>query len=168
MTMGERLGRWFRRTGSEILGWPLVVLGVLLIPLPGPGTLVLVTGIALLAPNYAWAQRLLDPLQRQAVQAAKYGVASWPRIIASVLGGVWLFALGIVWWVSPTIPKFDVLNVGFGPQLPGAGWATGLGLMASALAAWSLLAYSVRRWRDPEDVTSPTDRHLGGPDSFGS
>lgn len=163
MTMGERLGRWFRRTGSEILGWTLVAVGIPLIPLPGPGTLVLVTGVALLAPHYAWAQRILEPLKRQAIEAARYGVATWPRITVSALGGLWLFVLGVVWWSSPTIPEFSVLGYAFGPHLPAAGWATGIGLMASALAAWSLLAYSVRRWRHAEAETEPVERHLPGP-----
>ena len=156
--MGERLRRWFRRTGSEILGWTLVVIGIPLIPLPGPGTLVLVTGVALLAPHYTWAQRLLEPLRVKAVEAAKYGVATLPRITLSALGGLWLFVAGIVWWVSPTIPEFDVLGVGFGPRLPASGWATSLGLMSSAVAAWTLLAYSIHRWRRPdqESTHAPT------------
>ena len=163
MRMGERLGRWFRRTGSEILGWTLVAVGIPMMPLPGPGTIVLVAGIALLAPHYSWARRLLDPLRKQAVEAARYGVATIPRIAVSALGGLWLFLAGVVWWVSPTIPEFDVLGVGFGPRLPASGWATGLGLMASAVAAWSLLAYSVRRWRHPDgDETTRAERQLPG------
>lgn len=149
MTMGTRLRGWFRRTGSEFLGWTLVIVGIPMMPLPGPGTIVLVAGIALLARHYSWARRVLDPLRRRAVEAAKYGVATWPRIVASALGGLWLLALGITWVVSPTIPEFDVWFVHFGPKLPGHGWAGGLGLMASAVAAWGLLAYSVHRWREP-------------------
>ncbi len=158
MIWAQRLRRWFRRTGSEILGWTLVAVGIPMMPLPGPGTLVLVAGLALLAPHYTWAQRVLGPLKVKAIEAARYGVATWPRIVASALGGLWLFGLGIVWWMSPTIPEFDVLNVGFGPNLPGAGWGTGLGLMASAVAAWSLLVYSIRRWRSSENGrrTSPS------------
>jgi hypothetical protein len=162
MGMYGRLGRWFRRTGSEILGWMLVVVGIILWPAPGPGTLVLVAGITLLAPHYAWARRLLDPLKKYAVDAARFGVATMPRIVVSALGGLWLFALGVVWWISPTIPEFDVLNVGFGPKLPGAGWGAGLGLMASAVAAWALLAYSVRRWRHTGDETTEAERHFPG------
>jgi hypothetical protein len=159
MTMGERLGHWFRRTGSEILGWTLVVIGIPMMPLPGPGTIVLVAGIALLAPHYAWARRILEPLRKRAVDAARYGVATLPRITVSALGGLWLFLLGVVWWVSPTIPEFDAIGVHIGPRLPAAGWGTGLGLIASAVAAWMLLAYSVRRWRRPEydPTTGPTD-----------
>lgn len=149
MSVGTAMRSWFQRTGVEILGWTLVVVGIPLMPLPGPGTIVLVTGVALLARRYVWAQRILGPLEAKAIEAAKFGVATWPRIFISFLGGVWLFALGIVWWISPEIPEFSVLGVGFGPQLPAHGWATALGLWASAVAAWGLLAYSVVRWREP-------------------
>ncbi|MGH3457445.1 PGPGW domain-containing protein [Aeromicrobium sp.] len=153
MSQGARLRRWYRRTGSEFLGWTLVVIGIPMMPLPGPGTIVLVAGIALLAPHYAWARRILDPLRVRAIAAAKYGVATLPRIVVSALGGLWLFALGVVWWISPNIPRFEVLGFGFGPELPAHGWGTGVGLMASAVAAWSLLAYSVHRWRPENEPT---------------
>jgi hypothetical protein len=162
----RRLRRWFWRTGSEILGWTLVAIGIPMMPLPGPGTLVLVAGVALLAPHYAWAQRILEPLKVKAIEAAQYGVATIPRIVVSALGGLWLFGLGVLWWASPTIPEFTVLNVGFGPELPGAGWGTGIGLMTSAVAAWLLLTYSVRRWRGPEKASS--ERHLPGHNSLES
>ncbi|MEV7398738.1 PGPGW domain-containing protein [Aeromicrobium sp. NPDC092404] len=137
------------RLGVEILGWILIPVGLVLMPLPGPGMLIVVAGVAMLSRRHVWAQRMLDPLRRRAVEAAKYGVATWPRIVVSFLGGVWLVALGVVWWVSPEIPEFSILSVGFGPELPAHGWGTALGLWASAIAAWALLAYSVVRWREP-------------------
>jgi hypothetical protein len=153
MKAGTALKGWFQRTGSELLGWFLTVVGIILIPAPGPGTLVLVAGISLLSRNYVWAQRILDPLERRAVAAAKVGVATWPRIFLSFLGGVWLVALGVIWWSSPQIPEFTVVGVGFGPELPAKGWGTALGLWSSALAAWGLLAYSVIRWHEPRTST---------------
>ncbi|MFT4298729.1 MAG: PGPGW domain-containing protein [Aeromicrobium sp.] len=149
-TWADRLRQWADHTGTEILGWILVPLGIVLMPAPGPGTLVLVGGIALLSRHHSWARRIRDPLQRRAIEAAKYGVATLPRIAVSVLGGVWLFALGVVWIIGPAIPEFEILDVGFGPALPAQGWATGLGLIASACAAWGLLAYSIVRWHHPE------------------
>jgi uncharacterized protein (TIGR02611 family) len=141
---------WFRRAGLEILGWILIPVGIVLMPLPGPGMLIVVSGVALLSRRYVWAQRVLEPLERRATEAAKYGVATWPRIALSILGGVWLFALGVIWWQSPDIPEFTVLGVGFGPELPAHGWATAIGLWASAIAAWVLLAYSFARWHEPK------------------
>lgn len=140
---------WFRRTGAEILGWVLVPVGIVLMPAPGPGTLVLVAGITLLSRRYVWAQKLLEPLERRAVEAARFGVATWPRILLSLLGVVWLVVLGALWWAKVDIPEFTVLGIGFGPELPAAGWATALGLWASAVAALVLLVYSIVRWREP-------------------
>jgi uncharacterized protein (TIGR02611 family) len=154
MSVGTRIKGWFRRTGSEALGWILVVIGIIAIPAPGPGTLVLVSGMALLSRHYVWAQKLLDPLERRAVEAAKFGVATWPRIFVSLLGVLWLVFLGAVWWAEPEIPEFEVLGVGFGPQLPAAGWVTALGLWTSAVAAFGLLVYSIVRWREPRSRTT--------------
>jgi hypothetical protein len=157
MSVGTRIKRWFTRTGSELLGWALIAVGAVLWPLPGPGTIVVVAGVALLARHYVWAQKLLEPLERKAIEAAKFGVATWPRILVSVLGVVWLVFLGIVWWVKPEIPEFDILGVGFGPQLPAAGWGTALGLWASAIAALGLLLFSIVKWREPR--VDKTDVH---------
>ncbi|TGN30709.1 hypothetical protein E4L97_16640 [Aeromicrobium chenweiae] len=149
MSVGTTLKGWFQRTGTEVLGWILIALGAVLWPLPGPGTIVVVAGVALLSRHYVWAQNLLGPLERKAVEAAKFGVATWPRIFVSVLGVVWLVFLGAVWWGKPDIPEFEVLGVGFGPELPAAGWGTALGLWSSAIAALVLLIYSIVRWREP-------------------
>jgi uncharacterized protein (TIGR02611 family) len=151
MSLGSAVTSWFQRAGLEILGWILIPVGVVLMPLPGPGMLIVVSGVALLSRRYVWAQRVLEPLERRATEAAKYGVATWPRIALSILGGVWLFALGVIWWQSPDIPEFTLLGVGFGPELPAHGWATAIGLWASAIAAWVLLAYSFARWHAPSD-----------------
>jgi len=147
MSVVTAVRSWFRRTGVEIAGWTLVAIGIPLMPLPGPGTIVLVAGVALLSRRYVWAQKLLGPLERRAVEAAKFGVATIPRIAMSALGCVWLFAVGVVWWKGPNIPEFTLIGLDFGPELPGAGLVTALGLWASAIAALVLLVYSVKRWR---------------------
>ena len=149
MSVGTALKGWFRRTGSEILGWILIPVGIILMPLPGPGTLIVAAGVALLSRRYVWAQKARVFVEKRAIDGAKYGVATWPRIVLSFLGGVWLVALGVIWWISPDIPEFSILSIGFGPELPAHGWATALGLWASAIAAWVLLAYSFARWHEP-------------------
>ncbi|MGJ9413546.1 PGPGW domain-containing protein [Aeromicrobium sp. CF4.19] len=147
MSLWARLKAWFTRTGSESLGWVLVVVGILLMPLPGPGTLIVVSGVALLSRHYSWARRILDPLKAWAMEAAEAGVQTIPRITLSFLGGLWIFAVGVIWWIGPTIPEFELLGVAFGPDLPAQGWVTALGLIASAIVAWALIVYSMYRWR---------------------
>ncbi len=146
MSLGHAVKTWFQNVGLEILGWILIPLGIILMPLPGPGMLIVAGGVALLSRRYVWAQKTRGFVEKRAIDAAKYGVATVPRIVLSVLGGVWLFALGVVWWKGVDIPEFSLLNIGFGPELPG-GKAAAFGLWASALATWALIAFSVDRWR---------------------
>jgi hypothetical protein len=136
---------WFRRTGSEVLGWVLVFVGVPMLVLPGPGLLALVAGIALLAPHYEWARRILDPLHDHAVEAAQKGVATRFRVLMSLAGVLWLILLGAVWLLAPPIPEVSVWGWDIGPRLPG-GTAAGIGLITSGVAGGALLAYSVMRW----------------------
>ena len=136
---------WFRRTGSEVLGWVLVFAGLALLVLPGLGLLALVAGIALLAPHYEWARRILDPLHDRAVEAAQMGVATRSRVFMNLAGVLWLVLLGAVWLLDPPIPEVSLWGWDIGPRLPG-GTAAGIGLIASGVAAGALLAYSVMRW----------------------
>lgn len=137
--------RWFQQTGSMVLGWMLVVAGLVLLPLPGPGMLVLVAGIALLAQHYSWARQLLDPLKARSIEAAKQGVETPLRVALSAAGALWLLAMGALWLSSPDIPVFDVWGIQIGPKLPG-GFAAGIGLTSSGVIASLLLGYSVMRW----------------------
>ena len=136
---------WFRRTGSEVLGWSLVVAGIALLVLPGPGILALVAGVALLAPHYQWARRILDPLHDHAVETARKGVATRSRVLMSLAGVFWLLGLGAVWLLAQPIPEVSLWGWDIGPELPG-GAAAGIGLLASGVAGGALLAYSVKRW----------------------
>jgi uncharacterized protein (TIGR02611 family) len=46
-----------RKLGVLLVGVPLVALGIALLPLPGPGSLVILAGLAVLAVEFAWAER---------------------------------------------------------------------------------------------------------------
>jgi uncharacterized protein (TIGR02611 family) len=53
-----------RRLVRNILGFVLIIAGCAMILLPGPGWLTIAVGLALLAPDFVWAQAALDRLKR--------------------------------------------------------------------------------------------------------
>ena len=48
------------RIGVAVVGTAIVVAGLALVPLPGPGWLIVFVGLGVLATEFAWAERLLD------------------------------------------------------------------------------------------------------------
>jgi uncharacterized protein (TIGR02611 family) len=52
-------GRVTLRVGTAVVGLAVVAVGIVLIPFPGPGWLIVLTGLAILALEFVWAQRLL-------------------------------------------------------------------------------------------------------------
>jgi uncharacterized protein (TIGR02611 family) len=48
------------KTMIAIVGFTIVLVGLALVPLPGPGWLIVFAGLAVLATEFAWAERLLD------------------------------------------------------------------------------------------------------------
>jgi tellurite resistance protein TerC len=49
-----------RKVGVAVVGFSVLAVGVALIVLPGPAILVIPLGLAILAKEFPWAQRLLD------------------------------------------------------------------------------------------------------------
>ncbi|MBL3688628.1 TIGR02611 family protein [Leucobacter chromiireducens subsp. chromiireducens] len=47
-----------------VLGLAIVVIGLILVPLPGPGWLIVFLGLTLLGTEYSWARRMLGWLRR--------------------------------------------------------------------------------------------------------
>jgi hypothetical protein len=132
------------RIGLEILGWLLVAAGVAALILPGPGLLLLALGLWVLAKNYEWADRLLDPVKRAAYRGAAEGVKSWPRIIMSTTLALGLIAVGVIWGIRPTAPGWWPLAEKW--WLFG-GWGTGVFLIFSGLLALGLLGWSMKNFR---------------------
>ena len=62
-------GKRFMGKGQRILriigGYTLIVIGVPLLVLPGPGAPAILLGLALLGAEYVWARRLLDRVKKQ-------------------------------------------------------------------------------------------------------
>ena len=63
--------RQAKRVVRIVFGFTLLILGVLLLVLPGPGWVTIFFGLALLAAEFAWARRLLDRLKTTANQVKR-------------------------------------------------------------------------------------------------
>lgn len=48
------------RIGVGVFGTLVVLLGLVLVPFPGPGWLIVFVGLGILSTEFAWAERLLD------------------------------------------------------------------------------------------------------------
>ena len=85
----------FKRFAVTILGGALLVLGLAMMVLPGPGILVIVAGLAVLATEYVWARTLLVRAKKSAAAAQEAAVKSPARLGATIVFGVGLLALGV-------------------------------------------------------------------------
>ncbi|MEV5869063.1 PGPGW domain-containing protein [Streptomyces tendae] len=120
-----------RRTALGALGALLLLIGVALLVLPGPGLLLVFAGVVLLARAVPALDRFVAPVRVRAMRAAEESVSSRWRIAGSVLVGLFLLAAGVAW--------------GLVPELPYSGWATGASLLVSGLVLFALLVWSHRR-----------------------
>lgn len=58
-----------KRVAVLVAGAALVLAGLVMLVLPGPGLLLLIAGLAVLATEFAWAEHLLDKAKEQAGKA---------------------------------------------------------------------------------------------------
>ncbi|WP_331272248.1 TIGR02611 family protein [Motilibacter aurantiacus] len=110
----SRTRRMVWRTIIGALGGLIVVLGLALVPLPGPGWLIVFLGVGVLATEFTWAERLLelgkdlldkwtDWLGRQPIWVrGLIGLACFVFVCAVVV--VTLRIVGAPGWVPDWVP----------------------------------------------------------------
>ncbi|WP_412542620.1 TIGR02611 family protein [Longispora sp. K20-0274] len=90
-------GRIAVKISVTVLGVAVIIVGAFLIPLPGPGWLIVLAGLAILAIEFHWARRLLEYARRQLdrwtawVKRQHLGV----RFLIGAVGLVFIWA--VVW-----------------------------------------------------------------------
>ena len=57
-----------KRFFKIVIGFTLLLFGVVMLVTPGPGLVAIVLGLALLAAEFLWARRLLDRIKEQGVK----------------------------------------------------------------------------------------------------
>lgn len=63
--------RLIRRILVLAIGLPVTLLGIVFLVAPGPGTPLLIAGLAILAIEFAWAQRHMDRIRAMARRALR-------------------------------------------------------------------------------------------------
>jgi uncharacterized protein (TIGR02611 family) len=109
----HRTGRVALRTAIAVLGGAVVVVGIVLIPLPGPGWLIVLAGLAILAVEFVWARHLLRfTRDRLLLWTAWVGRQSWTvRILIGAAGLIFVAA------VAATTVRYS-----FGVNIVGEVW----------------------------------------------
>ncbi len=127
------------------VGFLVLAIGVVLMPLPGPGVLIVLVGVLILATQFEWAERRVDQVKRAALRGAADSVKTWPRIVMSLLGVVVLIGFGVLWCMHPPAPSWWPLDDKL--WLYG-GWGPGSTLIFSGVVAAGVLVHSYLNFRD--------------------
>lgn len=68
----KKTWRTFKKTMIAVLGTLVVILGVILMPLPGPGLLVVLVGLLILSTEFDWARRYRDTVKQRLDKLIKH------------------------------------------------------------------------------------------------
>jgi uncharacterized protein (TIGR02611 family) len=96
------------RVGFAFFGFVVVLAGVAMLVLPGPGLLVIAIGLGILALEFAWAERLLERAVDRLEDAADNVKAAprWQQLLlaaASAAAAVGMVAV-VLFWDIPYLP----------------------------------------------------------------
>lgn len=92
-------GRITLKVVVAIVGVAILLLGLMMIPLPGPGWLVVFAGLAILSIEYVWAKHVLG-FVRERVKAWTQWVREQPLMVRFGMGGAGLVVLAGVAWLA--------------------------------------------------------------------
>ncbi|HEY5805999.1 MAG TPA: PGPGW domain-containing protein [Candidatus Saccharimonadales bacterium] len=86
--MMQRLHKHWKRTPSKVrkpfiflLGFAIVAAGIVLLPLPGPGWVVIFFGFAILASEFEFAERIRDQLVHILKELIAFGKQAWKKFV---------------------------------------------------------------------------------------
>lgn len=90
-----RAGRIGWRIGVTFAGVVVIAVGIVLLPLPGPGWLVIFAGLGILGTEYVWAARLLRWVRERVRRSTAWlgRRPLWVRLLAGLLSIALLAAL---------------------------------------------------------------------------
>jgi len=87
-----KAGQLVWRIFIGVLGGAITVLGAIALVAPGPGVLILLAGLGILASEFAWASRAMNKTKSMAQTAAdKVGIPAWIKYL--IFAGAALFSI---------------------------------------------------------------------------
>ncbi len=97
-----------------VVGGLIVALGLVTIPLPGPGWLTVIAGLFVLATEFTWAERLLEFTKKHVKRWTDWVTAQpvWVRILIAVATAAFVYGVlvvvlhvtGVPGWVPGWVP----------------------------------------------------------------
>ncbi|MFJ1653084.1 TIGR02611 family protein [Streptomyces sp. NPDC088337] len=102
------------QAGIFVAGLLVVIAGIVMLPLPGPGWLVIFGGMAIWATEFVWAQLALRWTKRKVTEAARQALDPRVRrrnIALTAIGLVIVAALaGVYLWRFGTVPPWRAVG----------------------------------------------------------
>lgn len=123
-----------RRVVVTVAGTALLVAGAAMLVLPGPGVVAALAGLAVLATEYTWAQRLVGRFQARAARVTGAMLAD-PRARRGLVGSSGLL----------TVLGTAVIVAGTRGTLGGGAAVMGVTLLIAGITGLALVLPSVRR-----------------------
>ncbi len=111
------------RLAVGALGVAIVAVGLVLLPAPGPGWLIIFAGLAVLASEFEWAQRLLDFARRRVHEWTEWTKRQNVLVRALVVLAIIALVLAVFWllFLVSGVPGFfpDVIEQRLQMHVPG-------------------------------------------------
>jgi uncharacterized protein (TIGR02611 family) len=101
-TIARYIGRNGKRVAVTVVGFAFLLAGLVMMVTPGPGIVVILIGLAILATEWAWAERALDRAKQTGGEAVRAATASPLRIALSVALTLAGIAAAVVVWIALT------------------------------------------------------------------
>lgn len=138
--------RWIGRNAKRVLvfliGVAVLLAGVAMLALPGPGVVVIIVGLVILATEFTWAERALDRTTSTAAGAATKVTGNKNGQLALIASGIGMIVGGIIFAIV-----FDRFRV------------VGISVSIAGVIALATLLPAVQAWIE-EKANTPYD--VGG------
>lgn len=110
----QQTKKQIKRVGTAIIGGAVLIVGIVAIPYPGPGWLIVFTGLAILSTEFDWARRVLEFARHKYDMWTKWLVRQHVAVRIAVFCLTGMIVLATMWLLN----VFGILNTLLNLNLP--------------------------------------------------